>query len=304
MATRTKRKRKLGISSVLKFHSKKERAKGKVRKRRYGRFAPKNEVERLALQGFMGVTRKKKVSGVYIKTGISGFDALLGDGIPDGSSVLICGGPGSGKTIFCLQMCHNAAMNGEKCLYMSFEESEDRLRQHMNDFGWDPEKLEKGGKLLIRRFNPFDITRSIEALLTRAKKELLIKVDPVFFPKDFKPSKIVLDSMSAIAAAFVGREDSYRIYIEQLFRFFEELGATSFLVTETENPESMGLTRSGVEGFLADGIIIMPYSSHRGVRGHSIEILKIRGSNFEKRRVMFEIKKNQGIIVHPKRIMK
>lgn len=263
------------------------------------------EIRKLSLSVLRGKARKKKNKKfAYIKTGIEGFDALLKKGIPDGSSLLICGGPGSGKTIFCLEVCYKAAMQGEKCLYMSFEEPEERLRQHMRDFGWNPEELEKKGLLMIKRFDPFDITRSIEALLTKAKKELLIKIEPVFFPTEFKPTRIVLDSMTAIAAAFVGREDSYRIYIEQLFRFFEELGATSFLITETEDPESMGLTRSGVEGFLADGIILMLYVTKGGVRHNAIEILKIRGAEFDKKRVELKIIDKEGIIVYPKNVLK
>jgi len=88
----------------------------------------------------------KKSSKKFIKTGVTGFDNLITRGIPRGSSVLLCGGAGTGKTIFGLQTLNYAANNGEKCLYMSFEESEDRLREHMKDFGWNAAKLEKEGK--------------------------------------------------------------------------------------------------------------------------------------------------------------
>ncbi len=180
---------------------------------------------------------------------------------------------------------------------MSFEEPEERLREHMHDFGWNPEEYEKKGTLVIKRFDPFDITRSIEALLTKAKRELLIDIEPVFFPIDFKPTRIVLDSMSAIGAAFVGREDSYRIYIEQLFRFFEKLKATSFLITETEHPESTALTKSGIEGFLADGIILLYNLKIGGNRENALEILKMRGENFQKKIVSFKIIPKKGITV-------
>ena len=76
----------------------------------------------------------------YVKTGIEGFDKLLEKGIPKGASVLISGGTGSGKTIMGLQILANAAKKGKKSLYMSFEESEDRLKEHMEDFGWHPEE--------------------------------------------------------------------------------------------------------------------------------------------------------------------
>lgn len=105
----------------------------------------------------------------FVKTGIRGFDELMDRGIPKGAATLICGGPGSGKTIMGLQILNNAALKGEKCIYMTFEENEDKLRRHMEDFGWDWKKLEKEGNLVIKRYDPFSITRSVEALLEEAK---------------------------------------------------------------------------------------------------------------------------------------
>ena len=64
-----------------------------------------------------GVTDKTgKISKRYVNTGIEGFDALLKDGIPKGSTILVAGGAGCGKTIFCLQTLANKAKAGKKCL--------------------------------------------------------------------------------------------------------------------------------------------------------------------------------------------
>ncbi len=232
-----------------------------------------------------------------MKIGIPGFDKLLEKGVPKGTSTLLCGGPGSGKTIFGLQTLNYGAINGEKCLYMTFEESITRLKEHMRDFNWNPDKLEREGKLVIQKYDPFAITRQVEALLEKAKGELLIDVKPVLFPGNFKPDRVILDSLSAIAAAFVGKEETYRIYIEQLFRLFEELGATSFLITEsTEIP--VKLTESGVEEFLADGVVVL-YNIQRGnIRESAIEVLKLRGAKHQKKIVAMQIT-DDGIEVYP-----
>jgi len=241
---------------------------------------------------------RKASKDEWVQTGISGFDNLLEKGIPKGTSTLLCGGPGSGKTIFGLQTLIYGATQGEKCLYMTFEESENRLRKHMHDFGWNPEKLEKAGNLVIKRYDPFSITRQVEALLAKAKGELLIDVKPVLFPGKFKPDRIILDSLSAIAAAFVGKEESYRIYIEQLFKLFEELNATSFLISESSEIP-VKLTSSGVEEFLADGVIVM-YNIQRGnVRENAIEVLKLRGAKHQKKVVAMEIISGKGLEVYP-----
>lgn len=240
---------------------------------------------------------KKEEKGEWTQTGIEGFDSLMEKGIPKGTATLVCGGPGSGKTIFCLQILNHHASNGKKCIYMTFEESEERLRKHMLDFGWDAEGLEKKGNLVIRRFDPFEITRSVEALLEKAKGELLIEATPVLFPKGFKPDIIAVDSLSAIAAAFVGKEETYRIYIEQLFRLFEDMKATSFLITEsTQIP--VKITSSDVEEFLADGVFIL-YNIKRGnIRESAIEILKMRGAKHQKKIVAIQIT-DRGIEVYP-----
>ncbi|MBI2147089.1 AAA family ATPase [Candidatus Woesearchaeota archaeon] len=236
--------------------------------------------------------------GGWIFTGIPGVDSLLDKGIPKGLSILVCGGPGSGKTIFCLQTAAYAASHGEKCLYLTFEESEDRLKNHMDDFGWEWKAMEKKGSLLIKRFSPFDITRQVEAMLEKARGELLIDVKPLLFPDWFVPDRIVVDSLSAIAAAFVGKEETYRIYVEQLFKLFEEIGATSFLISESTDVVHH-LTASGVEEFLADGVIVM-YNFKRGnVRENALEILKIRGAKFQKKIAAMQITSEDGIVVYP-----
>ena len=240
---------------------------------------------------------KAQTTKKHILTGVPGFDELLDHGIPKSSAVLVAGGAGSGKTIFCLQTLMYHASRGEKCFYMSFEESEKRLIGHMKDFGWDPEKSIKQDKLKIQRLSPFDITRSVEAMLAKEKGELLIDLEPVILPGDFKPDFVVVDSLTAVASAFTGAESSYRLYIEQLFRFFEERGSTSFLITETkQSPEIYSTT--GVEEFLADGVIVM-YNIERGdIRENAIEILKMRGEKHQKKKVAMKIT-DEGIVVYP-----
>jgi KaiC/GvpD/RAD55 family RecA-like ATPase len=167
----------------------------------------------------------------------------------------------------------------------------------LEDFGWSAKELVKKGKLKIQRFNPFDITRNVDALLAKQKGELLIDIDPIIIPKNFKPDYIVLDSLTAIASAFTSKEESYRIYIEQLFRFFEKIGATSFLITETEQIPKIFST-TGVEEFLAGGVVVLYNLKHGNVRENALEILKLRGASHVKKIVAYQIT-SSGIVVYP-----
>jgi hemerythrin-like metal-binding protein len=249
-------------------------------------------------EGELKHTTKTKSNKSYVLTGVPGFDELTGQGIPKGNLLLVAGGAGSGKTIFCMQTLINKAKEGKKCLVMSLEESEAKLLQHMEDFGWDAKKMIKKRNLKIERINPFDITRNVDALLAKQKGELLIDIDPVILPKDFaKPDFIVIDSLTAIASAFTGKDESYRIYIEQLFRFLEKTGATGFLITETEQIPKI-FSPTGVEEFLADGVVVMYNIKHGNVRENALEVLKLRGAAHQKKIVAMQIT-GEGIMVYP-----
>jgi circadian clock protein KaiC len=242
-----------------------------------------------------------------LKFGIGGFDALFKQGIPQGSSVLIEGGPGSGKTILSLQIAYHAAKKGLKTLYMSFEEPEHRLRSHMSHFGWHPEKLEQKGLFRLKRFNSLDIARSVEALLSEAKKELLIEIQPVLIPKDFRPDIVCIDSLSSIASAFSGEESRFRVYMEQLFRYLEGNGITAFLIREVANPVHIGLNyveKGEAVSFLSDGIIIMYNVVYpTGKRARAIEILKMRGEDIQRKIVEAKIG-SHGVKVYPNKLLK
>src|SRR3989344_4848573 len=256
------------------------------------------EIKKLASEVKRIRERKGKLKfGKKVWTGIRGLDEMFLDGIPEGASILVAGGTGSGKTILNLQIMHNALKSGLKCLFITLEESEKRLIEHMYDFNWDAEKYISKGQLYVVRLDPFGILRSIDALLAKAQGELYVDIDPVILPEEFKkPDMIFVDSLSAIAAGFVGKEETYRIYIEQFFRYLEETGATSFLVTETEQvPKKYSPT--GTEEFLADGVIVL-YNFKSGIKTYrAIEILKMRGAYINKDIANLTIKPKEGIVV-------
>jgi len=257
-------------------------------------------------------TKKEKVQPheAYIKTGIAGFDALFekGYGLHPGDAVLVEGGPGSGKTIFCLATVNGLCKQGKKCLYMSFEEPEVKLIDHMKHFNWEVDNYIKKGLLRIQRFDALDVARSVEALLSAAKKELLIDIDTSLFPSDFKPDFVVIDSLTSISSAFSGQESRFRIYMEQLFRYLEKNGITNFLIREVSTPSHMGSTfkeEGEAVSFLSDGIIVLYNVIYdKGNRGAAIEILKMRGVNFSKKIVELDIVDKKGVIVNPDKILR
>ena len=235
-----------------------------------------------------------------LKTDIIGFDELFAEGgIPRGSSVLVAGGPGTGKSILCRQICYNLVSKGKKCMYVSFEESKERIITSMEKFGWDVKKYVEDGSLLIQKINPLDILRMKFGSIggSGSATELSYKIKPLIIPKDFNPEVIAVDSLSAIIAASVTKDKNYRIYLQQLFSFFEETGATSFLITETE-PLPTKYSESGIEEFLADGIIVLYNLQKKETRENAIEVLKMRYGKHQKKMVLLTIT-DKGIKVFP-----
>ncbi len=239
-----------------------------------------------------------------LKTGIDGLDALfINKGIPRGNTVLIAGGPGTGKSILCRQICYNHIAQGHPCMYVSFEEDKARVIRSMKQFGWNIEQYIEQGIFLIQKINPLDVLRMKFGSLggSGSATELSYKIKPLIIPKDFNPEIIVVDSLTAIIAASITKEKNQRVYLQQLFTFFEETGATSFLVMETD-PIPTRFSESGIEEFLADGIIVLYNMINGDKRRNAIEILKMRYGAHEKKIVALDITP-QGIIVHPDEIV-
>ena len=240
-----------------------------------------------------------------LKTDISGFDKLFSKGgIPQGNSVSVAGGPGTGKSTLCRQICYNLVSKGKRCMYVSFEESQDRIIKSMENFGWNIRKYVEDGHLLIQKINPLDILRMKFGSIggSGSATELSYKIKPLVIPKDFHPDVIAVDSLSAIIAASVTKDKNYRVYLQQLFSFFEETNATSFLITETD-PIPTRYSDTGIEEFLADGIIVLYNIKKKDIRQNAIEVLKMRYGKHQKKIVSMEIT-DKGIKINPeKRIL-
>ncbi len=229
---------------------------------------------------------------------IPGFDKLVSEGINRGSIILISGGCGTGKTTFTLHSLYEAAKNGERCLYITLEQPPKTIRENAEVFGWNIKKLESEGKMLIIYADPVQIQREVQAALMKGRGDLLVKTKGLlgFLPKGFEADRIVIDSMSVLEAVFSKREEDYRVYLGHLVKGLRDIGATSYLVTESESPEKY--TRSGIEEFVADGVFLIYYMRRGNTRTRAMEILKLRGSKHSNRIVPFDIT-NTGIIIHP-----
>ncbi len=237
-----------------------------------------------------------KGSGEFLPTRVSSFDDLIeAKGLERGSTILISGGAGTGKTTFCLQSIYNGVLKGEKGIYITLEEEPEKLKKHMlRNFGWDFQKLEDEGKAAIVKYDALEISRNVEAALASTTEKLAIEFEEFSLP--FKPDRLAVDSLTSLSAAF-GSTESYRRYIRYLFEKLEDYNSINFVISETEqNPKEY--SRAGIEEFLADGVIVLYSIQEQNNRENAIEILKLRTSKHEKRIVPYEIT-NEGMTIYP-----
>lgn len=232
-----------------------------------------------------------------ITTGIPGFDELISGGIEKNSIILISGGTGTGKTNFCVQFLYKGAKKGEKGLYITFEEGPEQIKKHAKQFGFDFEELEKEEKVKFVKSDVHEIARIVEATLLERKGGLLIELKrlPTLIPKDFNPDRIVIDSLSAISSAF--KESDYRYFLFKFFNLLKDSGATTFVASETAQ-EPTEYSRSGIEEFLGDGVVVLYNIKHGDTRVRALEVLKLRGTKHKEKIVPFQIT-GKGIEVYP-----
>jgi KaiC/GvpD/RAD55 family RecA-like ATPase len=226
-----------------------------------------------------------------IKSCIQGLDDLIEGGFPKGSKILVTGTPGTGKSTLALQfIVKGAELYGEKGLFITFEEPFPKLREKTLTFGWDLEKLQEEGKILV--FNP-DIRpeKGEEPLEWLTSPEIKDRIN------DFEPERVGIDSLTLLSL-LSGERSGYRRRIQRLIEEFG-LGCTALFTHERETGRIDDITYT-MEEFIIDGIIYLQLVRVKNSFRRLLTILKMRVTDHSKDIHPFDIRVNEGIIVYPK----
>ena len=208
--------------------------------------------------------------GERILSGIPGLDKLIGGGFPKRSVTLISGGPGSGKTIFALQMLIGGAEKfDETGVYATLTETPEELRLDASSFGWNIESLEKNGRLVLLdlrplRFLELNSERRRDSFFSWVWRNIRLKAEEI------EAKRIAIDSLNVLSVHF-GDEHQFRQKIMSLIEALHEFPeCISLLVFE-----QITLERT-IEEFLTDGVIILHYIPVKNGMLRAIQILKMR----------------------------
>ena len=225
------------------------------------------------------------ISRERVLTGITSLDFMLdGQGYFRGSSILVSGTAGTGKTSFAAYFADAACKRGEKCLYFAFEETQDQIIRDMHSIGIDLEKWVKKGLLKFHIARP-----SLYGL----EMHLLTMEDDV---KKFAPRNVVIDPITDLSSVGGGRE--VKSMLTRLNDLMKARGITIFftdLVRGDLTSEHPGMYISS----LIDTWILLRNFEINGERNRGLAILKSRGMPHSNQIKEFLITSNGIDLIQP-----
>jgi len=229
---------------------------------------PKNRKKQLEGDEAISSTQLKKVA-----TGIHGLDSVLKGGLPAGRATLLCGGPGTGKSVLALEFLYRGALMGEPGIFVTFEERADVVRQNAATLGWDLAALEASGKLFI-----FEARLPRDALNTGDFSISGLLAIVAGKARMMKAKRLALDAIDMLMRIY---HDSHReqdeLYV--LNDWICDLGVTSIITAKINE----GRHSSGHYDFLhylADCVINLEQKVEDRIATRLLLVIKYRGSDF------------------------
>ncbi len=242
----------------------------------------------LALLGGIVVLKRYDTS----LTGFEHLEQMIGGPIPRGSSLLLLGDPGSGKTVLSYELLHDELEAGRPCALLSYDAFPEDVQARMGEFGWDIiSHLRKGRLKIIDCYSglagqgegalrdPSDLTElniQVTSFITKAKNV---------------PVTLILDSLTPIFNGVDGK---------QAINFLQTVGAKVkktgglFILTASRGavPEdSVAKIESIVDGVIE---LTLVRSGRKGVR--YLSVLKMERRRIASERVAFEIERGRGLV--------
>lgn len=209
------------------------------------------------------------VSTEKVPIGTEGLEEMTSGGLFKGSATLISGPSGTGKTILGLQFIAKGLSSGDKCLIVSFEESEDQLKRLANSLGIDLDSKIKSGQLQLMCAYPEQYY--LEEHMDRIKSKL----------EDFPAKRVLIDSLSAVSTVY--SSDLLPDFNSRLISFFKQLGTTSIFTLASNALMSSETISNAHLSTLYDNIIMLRYIEYQAELKHMILVLKMRGTSHDKK---------------------
>ena len=204
-----------------------------------------------------------KVSNERISTGIPRLDAMLGSrGFFRGSSILLTGTPGTGKTSVGASFAQAVARRGDRVLFFSFEESPNQIIRNMHSIGLRLEPLVQRGLLRFHAARP--TLCGLEMHLATMFKEIV----------EFQPAVVVVDPITSLLTA--GTDSETKGMVTRLIDFLKGGQVTSFFTSLTHGGQALQQSEIAMSSLMDSWLLLQDFEGN-GERNRLLYVLKARG---------------------------
>jgi circadian clock protein KaiC len=205
---------------------------------------------------------------VQLQSGIGRLDVLLGGGLEEGTSTLIVGPPGTGKSSLAAQFVSAAITRGEKAAMFLFEESASNLLNRADGLNMALRESQESGRLTIQQVDPAELTPGqFSAAVCRAA--------------DAGAKVIVIDSLNGYLNAVPG-ERFLMTHLHELLTYLGQCGVLTILVGVQQGMLGGNMTSALDASYLADNVLMLRYYEHDGEVKQAVSVFKKRGSQHER----------------------
>ncbi|MDZ7690183.1 MAG: ATPase domain-containing protein [Balneolaceae bacterium] len=203
-----------------------------------------------------------------LSSGIDEIDQLLGGGIEKGTTTLVTGPSGVGKTNLGLQFFKEAASRNHRSAIYTFEESKELISKRSENINIPIQNMLKNGNLKICPVEPLSYSPDEFAQMVRQDVE------------NNDTRMVMIDSIGGYGLAV--REENKLERLHSLVVYLQNMGVTTFLINESQSVTGDFVPTNMNASYLADNIIFLRYLELDGELQKSIGVLKKRLSDFEK----------------------
>ena len=211
------------------------------------------------------LTLHHEVSSERISSGISGLDNMLGgEGFFKGSSILVSGTAGTGKTSIAGCFANETCLRKERCIYFAFEESPKQIIRNMRSINIDLQSHIDDGYLQIHASRP--TLNGLEMHLVAIHKLV----------KEYKPNVIILDPITNLIT--VGSVSEVKSLLIRLIDFLQEKQITVLFTALALNDNVTGQTDESISS-LVDAWLLVRDIELNGERNRGLYVMKSRGMN-------------------------
>jgi len=210
-----------------------------------------------------------------IPSGVRSLDSLLGGGIERGTSTLLMGPPGCGKSTIAMQYAVAAAERGGHAVAFAFDETKAALLARSTGLGLRIVEGTGAGQVMIRQIDPVEISPGEFAHVVRASVE------------EHDARVVVIDSLNGYLNA-MPHSNYLTAQLHELLSYLNNRGVATFIVVAQSGMMGSNMTSPVDASYLADSVVMLRYFEHGGRIKKAISVLKKRtGAHEESIREMW-----------------